>query len=86
MEIAVLEQTCRILKKFDIDAVYPSTGLFIDDYIDNSLAAIKIQENTKLKTICNGNIFNQKQYDNLKGCDFFGIAVNSIDVFNRLKL
>ena len=81
-----LAKTCQIFKSLGIDYAFPSTGHMIDDINDNLIAAKYLHTKSEIKVICNGNIWTQKQIDNLKNSNIYGVRVHylsSLELFNK---
>jgi len=76
-EPRVFMRTVKLLVERGIEYFYPSTGHFLDSYVDNLLAAQEIQTKYKVMTIVNGNIWHETQYDNIHGSGVFGIRFKS---------
>lgn len=80
----LLYKVAQILLSNNIKTIYPSTGYLLDDINDNILACALINKKVPdMNIICNGNIWNIGQVNNLYKTKHFGIKVNSI---NALKL
>lgn len=60
-----LIKACDILKEFNIDMVYPSTGHMIDNIDDNIIASVLLNQKTGIKTIFTGNIWNKNHIEKL---------------------
>jgi len=76
-EPKVFMRTAKLLVDCGVDYFYPSTGHFLDNYIDNLLAAQEIQKKHKVMVIANGNIWHETQYDNIHDSGIFGIRFKS---------
>jgi deoxyribose-phosphate aldolase len=70
-----------ILKEVDITCVFPSTGLYIDDYLDNIIACRAFMADSNIQTISTANIFNPHQYSMIKEAGIFGIKFNKIQSY-----
>lgn len=57
----VLAKVCQILLSFGINVILPSSGLMIDDISDNLIACNFLTTKSKIKSICTGNCYTQKQ-------------------------
>jgi deoxyribose-phosphate aldolase len=80
----LLYKVAQILINCGIDTIYPSTGYLLDDINDNILASVLINKKVPMiNIICNGNIWNIGQIQNVYKTNLYGIKVNSI---NALKL
>jgi deoxyribose-phosphate aldolase len=80
----LLYKVAQILINGGIDTIYPSTGYLLDDIHDNILASALINKKVPMiNIICNGNIWNIGQIQNIYKTNIYGIKVNSI---NALKL
>lgn len=80
----ILAKVCNLLVDFGIDTIIPSSGHMIDDINDNLIACSYLNTKSKIKVICNGNIYNQKHIQNLKNANIYGIRfhyINSINLF-----
>lgn len=69
---------CSVIKDVGIDYIFPSTGLFVDDPIDNILMGIDVMKNVGLQIITNGNIYLPEHYKAYKDSAVFGIRFRSI--------
>jgi len=70
----------EILEESGISYVFPATGYFIDQSIDNMLMGKILQKDGKLSVISNGSISNKKEYDRIAASGLFGIRFRSIYV------
>jgi len=73
-----LAKTCQIFKSLGIDYVMPSTGHMLDDINDNIIACKYLSSKSKIQTICNGNIWTEKQSESLKLSNIYGIRLHHI--------
>lgn len=86
----VLAKVCQILKEFNLDTVFPSTGTMIDNIEDNLIACNFLSTKTTVKPICTGNIFNSnhvkiiKNMTNLYGIRFF--YTSGLELFNKISV
>lgn len=64
----VLAKICQILKNMGINSIIPSTGQMIDDINDNIIAAKYLHSKSNIDVIINGNVWNEKQAENIKNC------------------
>ena len=69
---------CSILKELGVEYVFPSTGNYVDNYIDNLLMAANIEKKSGLLTITNGNIWTYKHYQAAVKAKIFGVRFHSI--------
>lgn len=75
----VLAKVCQILMDYGIDTVLPSSGTMIDDINDNLIACNFLMNKSKIKTITTGNIYNQKQINNIiKMKELYGVRLSNI--------
>lgn len=80
----VLAKACAVLIDLGVDTILPSSGHMIDDINDNLIACNYLNTKTNIKTICNGNIYNEKQAQSVKNANLYGLRlhyINSIDLF-----
>ena len=61
----LLYKVSQILMDFGINTIYPSTGYLLDDINDNILASALINKKVPINIICNGNIWNISQINNV---------------------
>jgi deoxyribose-phosphate aldolase len=78
-----LIKCCEIIKEFNIDNVYPSTGNMIDNIDDNIIANILLREKTGINTIFTGNIWHKDHIQKLNKYKISQIRTNTL---NGVKL
>lgn len=79
-----LYKVAQILGSYGIKEIFPSSGYMLDNIIDNILAGVMINKKVpNMNIICNGNIWNDTQIDNIIRTNLYGIRIHSI---NGLKL
>lgn len=79
-----LAKTCQIFTDLGIEYVLPSTGHMIDDISDNLIASKYLNTKSGIKVICNGNIWTEKQVENLKNSGVYGVRfhyLSSLELF-----
>jgi len=79
-----LAKVCQILYSFGITEILPSTGQMLDDINDNLIAAKYLSSKSNINVISSGNIWNNKQIDNIKNSSIYGIRfhyLNSLEIF-----
>lgn len=81
----LLYRVSQILLDFGVDTIYPSTGYSLDDINDNLVASALINKKVPINIICNGNIWNNSQINNIFKSKIYGIKVNSINALNLLN-
>jgi hypothetical protein len=54
----------------------PSTGHMLDDISDNIIACKYLSAKSKIQTICNGNIWTEKQFESLKTSNIYGVRLH----------
>jgi deoxyribose-phosphate aldolase len=64
----------------------PASGFHNDDVYDNLLICSAIEEKTSIKTICNGHIWLEKQYNSVIRRDIFGLRVYSLNLFSSFSV
>lgn len=75
-----LYKIAQILEGFGIYEIFPSSGFFLDNIMDNILAAGMINKKVpKMNIICNGNIWNLDQIGNINKLNLYGIRLNSLN-------
>lgn len=75
-----LYKIVQILETFGVQEIFPSSGFFLDNIMDNILAAGMINKKVpKMNIICNGNIWNFDQIGNITKLNLYGIRVNSLN-------
>lgn len=77
-EHSLLVKICDILIKNNINTVYSSSGLFLDNIEDNIIACAYLTQKTKIKTIVNGNIWLPSHIDSILKINPYGISINTI--------
>jgi deoxyribose-phosphate aldolase len=75
----LLYKVAQILIDHNINTIYPSTGYALDDINDNILASALINKKVPINIICNGNIWNISQIQNIKKANLYGLKVNSLN-------
>ncbi len=81
----LLYRVSQILLDLGIDTIYPSTGYLLDDINDNLVATALINKKVSINIICNGNIWNNSQINNISKSKIHGIKVNSINALDLLN-
>jgi deoxyribose-phosphate aldolase len=81
----LLYRVSQILLDLGVDTIYPSTGYLLDDINDNLVAAALINKKVPINIICNGNIWNNSQINNIFKSKIHGIKVNSINGLDLLN-
>lgn len=81
----LLYRVSQILLDFGVNTIYPSTGYLLDDINDNLVAAALINKKIPINIICNGNIWNNSQINNIFKSKIYGIKVNSINALDLLN-
>ena len=76
-----------LMKDLGIEYVFPSTGVFVDDYVDNMLFGMQIQEIffDSIKIITNGNIWQTSHIDTLHDTGLFGMRLKH-SVYNTVDM
>lgn len=82
-----LHKVCKILSTNSILEVMPSSGFGMDSIYDNILAGSMINKKTPtVNIINNGNIWCEKQIDDIIKMNLYGIrtsAINVLDILNK---
>lgn len=66
---------CRMLK---IQYIFPSSGHFIDDYMDNLITCKIIKSQyPNAKLITNGNIWQREHYELIERSDVYGMRIRA---------
>lgn len=79
-----LYKVAQIIGSYGITEVFPSSGYMLDNIMDNILAGVMINKKVpNINIICNGNIWNDAQIDNIIKTNLYGIRIHSL---NGLKL
>lgn len=81
----LLYKVAKILLAENILNIYPSTGYLLDDIHDNILASALINKKVPINIICNGNVWNIDQINNIKKANLYGLQVNSINALEILN-
>ena len=81
----LLYKVSQIMMDFGIEVMYPSTGHSLDDINDNILASALINKKVPINIICNGNVWNIGQINNINKTNLYGIKVNSINALQLLS-
>lgn len=86
----VIAKVCSILQEFGLDTVFPSSGMMLDNIEDNLIACNFLYTKTKIKTICTGNIYQDKQIQNIKnmtnleGIRFFYLG--GLEILSKISI
>jgi deoxyribose-phosphate aldolase len=79
-----LYKIAQILNSYGITEILPSSGHMLDNITDNILAGAMINKKVpNINIICNGNVWNNTQIDNIVKTNLYGLRIHSI---NGLKL
>ena len=79
-----LYKVAQILASYGVSEVFPSSGYMLDNIIDNILAGVMINKKVpSINIICNGNVWNDSQIDNIIKTNLYGLRTHSL---NGLKL
>lgn len=79
-----LYKVAQIIGSYGISEIFPSSGYMLDNIMDNILAGVMINKKVpNINIICNGNIWNDSQIDNIIKNNLYGLRVHSL---NGLKL
>ena len=73
-----LAKTCQIFKSLGVQCVLPATGHMLDDISDNMIACKYLSAKSKIQTICNGNIWTEKQAEILRLSNIYGARLHHI--------
>jgi deoxyribose-phosphate aldolase len=73
-----LAKTCQILKNLGIQYILPATGHMLDDISDNMIACKYLSAKSQIQTICNGNIWTEKQSEILRLSNIYGVRLHHI--------
>jgi deoxyribose-phosphate aldolase len=73
-----LAKTCQIFKSLGIQYILPATGHMLDDISDNIIACKYLSAKSKIQTICNGNIWTEKQAEILRSSNIYGTRLHHI--------
>ena len=85
-----LEKVCKILQEFNLDTVFTSSGMSLDNIDDNLIACNFLTMKSNIKSICTGNVFSDKQVKlvkntpNIAGVRFF--YTSAIELFNKISV
>lgn len=72
----IREDMLSICNTLKVGYIFPSTGHFVDDYLDNLIVASNIESSYKrISVITNGNIWNTKQYQEAVKAGIYGIQL-----------
>lgn len=74
-----LIKACSILYENKIPCVYVSTGHMLDNPEDNLIATVLLKEKSKIQTVFTGNLWTNKQVENLKKNHISHINSQSIE-------
>ena len=80
----VLAKVAEILMVIGVNVIYPSTGFLIDDINDNLIACSYFFKKTAIKSITNGNIWQESQVKNIIKSEVYGVRfsnLNSLQLF-----
>lgn len=79
-----LKKICEIFESFNVEYVFPSSGLFLDNITDNIIASVFLYKNSKnLKIISTGNIWLNKHFESIINSGLFGFRTSSINTLQN---
>lgn len=74
---------CQTLKKIGVDYVFPSTGHFVDEFIDNLIISAHISTYHNLDVILNGNAYLDDHFRSFNDSEVFGIRFTNLTSLKR---
>jgi deoxyribose-phosphate aldolase len=86
----VIAKVCSILQEFGLDTIFPSSGMMLDNIEDNLIACNFLSTKTNIKTICTGNVYQEKHIQNVKnmtnleGIRFF--YLNGLEMLSKISI
>lgn len=79
-----LIKACDILKEFNINYAYASTGHMIDNIDDNIIATVLLSQKSNITTIFTGNIWTKEHFKKIDKHNISHIRTNSITSIENL--
>lgn len=86
MDSKTIYEVTAIACDLGVEYFYPSNGNFLDDFSDNLLWALELQEKYGVSCITNGKIWKSNQYDTVRTSNIYGINFQSpMAVYNSMN-
>ena len=85
-----LDKVCKILQEFNLDTVFTSSGMTLDNVEDNLIACNFLTMKSNIKSICTGNVYTDKHVklikntQNISGVRFF--YTSGLELFNKISV
>tara|TARA_R110002020_G_scaffold345153_1_gene559188 strand:- start:517 stop:1149 length:633 start_codon:yes stop_codon:yes gene_type:complete len=70
----------RVVEDAGCEFIIPSAGFHNDDIYDNLLTSKIIENKTSIKSICNGYIWLQEQYNTVIDSEVYGLRIYSLNI------
>lgn len=89
-QVDSLYRITQLLKSNNVDTILPSTGYFLDDISDNLIVCALISKKiSNINIICNGKIWNEKQFGIINNQELYGFrcySLNSLKKIDKISL
>jgi deoxyribose-phosphate aldolase len=76
----------RFMQDLGVPHILPASGFHNDDMYDNLVLCSSIEEKTGIKTIFNGHIWLESQYDNVIKSNIFGLRLYSFNLLSSFSV
>ena len=75
-----------LMQDLGVPYVLPASGFHNDDMYDNLVLCSSIEEKTDIKTIFNGHIWLESQYNNVIKSNIFGLRLYSLNLLSTFSV
>tara|TARA_R110000751_G_scaffold179755_3_gene286106 strand:+ start:2092 stop:2739 length:648 start_codon:yes stop_codon:yes gene_type:complete len=76
----------RLMQDLEVPYILPASGFHNDDMYDNLVLCSSIEEKTDIKTIFNGHIWLENQYNNVIKSNIFGLRLYSFNLLSSFSV
>jgi len=76
----------RFMQDLEVPYILPSSGFHNDDMYDNLVLCSAIEEKTDIKTIFNGHIWLESQYNQTIQSNIFGLRLYSFNLLSNFSV
>ena len=76
----------RFMQDLGVSHILPASGFHNDDMYDNLVLCSSIEEKTNIKSIFNGHIWLESQYNNVIKSNIFGLRLYSFNLLSSFSV